>query len=218
VTVSGNYAYVADGLGGLQIIDISDPTASSKVGFYDTPGWASDAVVEENYVHIADGDSGVLTLWSVPSTVVSVPTGGGKLSSSVDNTDYTFPSGAFTSTATITHTARSSSNLPSIAELVDVAHSFEVTAVYSSTGEPAHPTRPYTIAIQYTDAEKGPAIEETLDLYWWDEGADEWSQQGITSTVSVTDNVVTAQVNHFSLFTLLGETNRVYIPLVLRNQ
>jgi hypothetical protein len=72
----------------------------------------------------------------------------------------------------------------------------------------------YTVTITYTDAEKGAAVEDTLGLYGWDGSA--WSQQGITSSVNITDNQVTARVDHLSLFGLLGETNRVYLPLVIK--
>lgn len=38
VAVAGPYAYVADGYGGLRIVDVSDPTHPKEVGFYDMPG------------------------------------------------------------------------------------------------------------------------------------------------------------------------------------
>jgi len=40
VAISGSYAYVADGVAGLQIVDISDPGALALAGGYDTPGIA----------------------------------------------------------------------------------------------------------------------------------------------------------------------------------
>jgi hypothetical protein len=36
VAVSGNYAYVADGNAGLQVIDVSNPANPQRVGGYDT--------------------------------------------------------------------------------------------------------------------------------------------------------------------------------------
>ena len=38
VFVSGDHAFVADGLSGLQVIDISNPAAPTLAGTYDTPG------------------------------------------------------------------------------------------------------------------------------------------------------------------------------------
>ena len=40
VAVSGNYAYVADGVAGLQVIDVSNPANPQRVGGYDTSGYA----------------------------------------------------------------------------------------------------------------------------------------------------------------------------------
>ena len=83
------------------------------------------------------------------------------------------------------------------------------------TGDPVQltPGTSYTAIVTYTAPL--PVVEETLALYWWD--GTKWSQQGITSTVNVTDNVVTAQVNHLSLFAVLGETYRVFLPVVMRH-
>jgi hypothetical protein len=42
VTAIGNYAYVADGYGGLRIINIRDPLFPEGIGSFDTPGQAED--------------------------------------------------------------------------------------------------------------------------------------------------------------------------------
>ncbi len=56
VAVSGTTAYVADGSGGLQIIDISDPTSLSSA---DTPGDALGVAVSGTFAYVADRDSGL---------------------------------------------------------------------------------------------------------------------------------------------------------------
>ena len=40
VALSGNYAYLADASAGLQVIDVSNPANSQRVGGYDTSGYA----------------------------------------------------------------------------------------------------------------------------------------------------------------------------------
>ncbi|SKA25521.1 Uncharacterized conserved protein, partial [Oceanospirillum multiglobuliferum] len=60
VSVVGNYAYVADGGSGLQVIDISVPNHPTLVGNYDTTGYAYDVSVVGNYAYIADGGGGGL--------------------------------------------------------------------------------------------------------------------------------------------------------------
>ncbi|MDB9535207.1 DUF4347 domain-containing protein [Dolichospermum planctonicum CS-1226] len=59
VQVVGNYAYVADSSSGLQIIDISNPTALTLKGNYDTSGSAYDVQIVGNYAYVADGASGL---------------------------------------------------------------------------------------------------------------------------------------------------------------
>ncbi len=54
VAVSGNYAFVADGDAGLQVIDISDPARPVRVGGYDTSEWAWGVAVSANYAYVTD--------------------------------------------------------------------------------------------------------------------------------------------------------------------
>jgi oligopeptide transport system substrate-binding protein len=156
--------------------------------------------------------------WRITRVSDVIGTDGGDLTSYDGNTTVQIPAGAITYTIIITHTP--ASGMPPGGNLTGIGHVFDVTAVYSDTGQSAQIASGHacTITVQYNDTEKGPAIEDTLGLYWWDEGAGQWSQQGIiTSPVNTTDNLVTAQVDRFSLFAVLGETHRVYLPLVLRN-
>ena len=73
VAVSGNYAYVAGGDGGLRIIDISNPAAPTEAGFYDTPGDARGVAVAGNYAYVADGKGG---LRMIDISNPAAPTGG----------------------------------------------------------------------------------------------------------------------------------------------
>jgi len=51
--------YVADGRGGLRIIDVSDPYYPESVGQLVTPGYAHGVVVKNGLAYIADSDSGL---------------------------------------------------------------------------------------------------------------------------------------------------------------
>ena len=57
--VAGNFAYVADGLNGLQLIDISNPQAPVLSGRADTPGSARDVAIAGNYAYVADFRNGL---------------------------------------------------------------------------------------------------------------------------------------------------------------
>jgi Tol biopolymer transport system component len=59
VAAAGNYAYVAAGGAGLQVVDVTDRGAPRVVGSYDTPGNANDVYVNNNLAYVADGAAGL---------------------------------------------------------------------------------------------------------------------------------------------------------------
>ena len=72
VDVSGNFAYVAAGSAGLQIVNVSNRSAPMIAGALDTPGNAQDVQVIGNLAYIADGASGLQIIdVTNPSTPVS---------------------------------------------------------------------------------------------------------------------------------------------------
>jgi hypothetical protein len=93
---------------------------------------------------------------------------------------------------------------------------FDLTAVFTPSGEPAvlASGKTYNLTVSYTDQERGPVKEDTLALHFWD-GAN-WVKEP-SSVVNGVANMVSATPNHFSRWAVLGETEVVYLPLVLRN-
>ncbi|MCL0035657.1 PKD domain-containing protein, partial [Thermodesulfovibrionales bacterium] len=65
VFISGNYAFVADGGAGLQIIDISNSASPVIVGSVDTPCSALDVYISENHAFVADNWRGGLQIIDV---------------------------------------------------------------------------------------------------------------------------------------------------------
>jgi len=59
VDVDQDYAYVAAGSAGLQIVDIRDKINPLIVGALDTPGIAIDVKISGNFAYIADGTAGL---------------------------------------------------------------------------------------------------------------------------------------------------------------
>jgi len=59
VALLGDYAYVADGVGGLRVVDVSDLAHPAAVGFYDTSGDACGVAVAGDYAYVADGSNGL---------------------------------------------------------------------------------------------------------------------------------------------------------------
>lgn len=164
----------------------------------------------------AGGGFGDIADWRITRTSSVIDTNGGTLSSDDGDTTVEIPEGALTDTVIITHTPASA--IPPGGSINSIGNAFDLTAVYSDTGEAAQIVPGYTCTVttHYRDTDLGLTTEDTLGLYWWDAAAGAWTQQGISSTVNTNENVVTAQVDHFSVFAVLGETNRVYLPLLLR--
>ena len=54
ISVADNFAYVAAGLSGLQIVDVSNPENPEEVGYYNTPGYALAVSAVENLAYVAD--------------------------------------------------------------------------------------------------------------------------------------------------------------------
>ena len=59
VAVAGSHAYVAGGVAGLQVFNISDPANPVRVGGLDTSGYAQGVAVAGSYAYVADGDAGL---------------------------------------------------------------------------------------------------------------------------------------------------------------
>ncbi len=61
VTISGNYAYVAEGYTGLEILNIEDPANPTFVGWYGygSPNDSHNAIISGNYAYVADGVKGL---------------------------------------------------------------------------------------------------------------------------------------------------------------
>lgn len=214
VVVAGNYAYIANGEDGLRIINISNPAAPIEAGFYDTPDNVFDVAVAGNYAYVADADGGLHILRLLTDKIMGeIPVTGGSFSSTNGDTNLIFSDNAFTQTVNITY--RQLLYDENVGALAGLGRTFEVTAVYSDTEQPAilAPGQIFTVTLHYTDTEKGAAIENTLGLYYWD--ATTWTKETI-STVDVINNTITATLSHLSFWAVLGETNRVYFPQVFK--
>ena len=73
LAVVGQYAYVADGASGLQVVDVSSPTTPVIVGAAPTPGSAGGVVVAGTYAYVPMGAAGLRVIdVSVPGAPVGV--------------------------------------------------------------------------------------------------------------------------------------------------
>jgi hypothetical protein len=68
--------------------------------------------------------------------------------------------------------------------------------------------------VRYSEAEKGPCVESTLALYYWDD--DRWVPEPSSVADTVAHRVI-ATPDHFSQWAVLGETRRLFLPLASRS-
>lgn len=74
VDVVGGYAYVADGEGGLVILDVSDPMSPLRAGALDTDGFAAGVAVSNGFAFVADDTNGLVVI-DVSNPAAPVETG-----------------------------------------------------------------------------------------------------------------------------------------------
>lgn len=142
----------------------------------------------------------------------TIPISGGDLTSPASNTSMSFLPDTFTETVTVTYAVLSQGIITGTGHLAAINTHFYLAAFYQNSGQPAAPTKPYTITLQYTDDNRGGAIEETLSLYFLNDT--HWVKE-TTNMVNTNDNTISATPNHFSFWAVLGETKRIYLPLVI---
>lgn len=91
---------------------------------------------------------------------------------------------------------------------------FTVVAYDLSNSEVVSFTRQFSITISYESEDVGTIDEDTLSLYYWDEELEQWVE--VESIVDTVENTLIATLDHLTTFAVLGETNRIYLPLVIR--
>ena len=151
------------------------------------------------------------------STTGLIAPSGGSLFSEIDNTLYEFAAGTFTETVQFTHTVWSDpppppDGLVNISGIGGLGHAFAATAFSAGADQLLQPTRPVTVTVDYSNTGPGIAISGTLSLWWLNLG--QWTQ--VPSFDDPLAGKVTATVDHFSQFAVFGETNRLFLPFVVR--
>ena len=79
IKVEGNYAYVADGEAGLQVIAATNPAAPVLVGTFPTGGTAVGVTVSNNRVYVATSENGLKVFGTLPQAKNILRVDGGTL-------------------------------------------------------------------------------------------------------------------------------------------
>lgn len=139
---------------------------------------------------------------------------GGHLASAIDGISYNLPPGAFTDMVTLTHTIRFQEDSPALGPLVGIGRFYEIGVMHYHTRQPMQPVHSYTVTIEYAPESLGSAIGGTTALYYWDEG--QWLREP-TSVALTEANQVRTRPTHLSLWAVLGDTHRVFLPATLNS-
>jgi len=109
------------------------------------------------------------------------------------------PSGSFPNTVTVT--VQEATNLPQAAAN---AGTFQGTGIgiQIDLDTPAEPSKPATLSIPFRDAELSGLDKSTLVISRYDPVRHIWIPY--VSTIDTTQNIVTARIDHFSLYQLLA--------------
>jgi hypothetical protein len=212
----GDYLYISAGLKGVRMMkyDGRDFDQSDILSYYRLPEEVMDAAVSGDILHLATGTNGLFNVWFGPrSTLASMPTSGGVLTSTFQNTTLAFPSGTFTDTVSLTYTPRYPGNMPSQAGLLGTGIYFELTAYNIPLRTSLFPVLPYDFELRYDEAGLGGLDEMTLGLYSWN--GSRWVKEP-SSSVDPVNNTLTAQTMQSSLLAVLSEGRVVYLPLTQR--
>jgi hypothetical protein len=210
VHVEGSVAYIAAGSAGVEVVDFSDPSQAILVASGETFEDSRKVAVSRDLVYSLGLEAGMEILRLVSRRTAVIGSQGGSLESFPDQTTYAFPAGAFPQEVTVIHDARAASGLPDIGNKIGIQHAYE-NAAFSTSGEPVQLLTAYSLIIEYTQAEEGPAIESTLGLYYWD--GQGWVLEP-SAVLDVAANKITASPDRFGLWAVLGDTNRLFFPLM----
>ncbi|HEU5102028.1 MAG TPA: hypothetical protein VFU22_23560, partial [Roseiflexaceae bacterium] len=212
IRIEGQFAYLAGTPAGLMILDIRNPAALAARYVDDGSPTLRGVDVSGDLIYAAS-DVCLKAARFLPRTIALVPPGGATIETTVGRVTYTIPTGAFSDTVMLDHRLRPANDLPPAPGLARIGPAFEITASYTPTGEMMSPTLPITIMVGYTDVERGPAVANTLGLYYLDGGT--WARASVSLLDPIARRVSVASKRQ-GVWAVMGEPRRAFIPTLRR--
>ncbi len=157
--------------------------------------------------------------WHLRQTIeAEIGSEGGEITSLDQVTQVTVPAGALTGDTTFTYTPQTSPS-HDFGNLSFTQNSFQLSAVDGSGNPVTTFTQPLNVTIAY-DETILDVPEESLQLYYWDTGANVWRDAVTTCpdgvyTRDLTANTFSLGICHLSEFAVLGGAPRIFLPIVL---
>ncbi len=143
-------------------------------------------------------------------TVAEVSPNGGRLVLEEIGTTLTFPLGTFTETVRIVKYSPLEMELPPTEGKTLVGAAFHLFAEQKDGLEIVPPQVPYQVSIQYAADQPG-ILGSELALYAWDGYA--WVREP-SSRMDPRTRTVSASPDHFSLWAVLADSQRIYLPRI----
>lgn len=220
LAVDGSTLYATACTGGLHIYDLTVPTNPVQTATYTPPGCSVSVAADDNLVYLSTDWSGVYSLWYENPRSASIPTGGGSLTDETGTVELVFPSGTFSSSATITLRRPPPQEMPSL-QSARAQGVIWGGVYYTATSSGPTALKPYTVNLFYTHDMLTTIVESTLGVFYWSGSA--WLKEMSLAATDLSPtgvdpalNKVTFTTTHFGAFALFGETNFMYVPAVRR--
>jgi hypothetical protein len=200
------YVYIPNGDQGLRVMDATDPTQIRQVNVTGAQGGSGfTGYVDGSLFYESVSGAGIYAYWAPPVTEATLTSSSQTLdSSAVDGVSYHL-NGATPPAVTLLHMPVFSGNTPPAhAGMQAIGHAYAAFARNPATDQPVTTLSggaTYHVSVRYTDAEVRTVIESSLAFYAWD--GSQWVKDA-SSTVDPETNTVSANPNHFSLWTVLG--------------
>ncbi|MDO8473308.1 MAG: cohesin domain-containing protein, partial [Dehalococcoidia bacterium] len=162
---------------------------------------------------VGSSSGGSVAVMPVPVSTV-VPPAGGILTFTANNTTtVSFPGGASTEPLTVTFSLTPTTGLTGTFQAI--GNGFVIEARDSSGNLVTTFAKPFTITVQYLDADVVGMNELDLKLYYWNPETGQWV--AIPTVVDAENNILTAVLSHLTRFAVLYQTQyRLFLPVVLR--
>ncbi|MCI0519618.1 MAG: hypothetical protein L0Z70_05105 [Chloroflexi bacterium] len=144
-----------------------------------------------------------------PMTIAQIPAEGGGFAFREAGVEYFFPAGAFTEAALLTVVQPAAVETPGAGTRVPASRPFQAIVEYQNREAEVALQQPYQVRVFYDENLRGATAEAQLGLYFWN--GLRWERE-FTSSVDVEANTVTAYPLHFSLWVVMGEPYRIYLP------
>ena len=179
----------------------------------DPSGWEPNAISHPDpwASHPNGAASYPMWLYSLRTTQAFDPGSGGLLTSPTHRVRAVVPAGFHTEQLTFNLSNMPVSGL--FRELLSTGNSFSLTTADVAGNFVNQLDQPITLEVTFDITNTLEVNPDSIQLYFWDENIGQWS--ALATIVDWNSHTATAQVNHLSIFALMGETkNIVYLPMI----